>query len=337
VPLLATAQGTGWSILDAGYTPFLVNIPRRFTARNLKREEELLSEAAQWCQQYTSVVSIETPDELLLEVRGSFRLFGGLPLLLSRIESDLNRRGLCAQIAVSPTPESALWIARGACTARTVPPAALRAALSSLPLCTLRWPLDIELRLIRFGVRSIGDLLRLPRSGLARRIGAVRVRELDQATGRAPSLRKAVHTQERYSRRAVLDFEIAADQLGELVPIENASMEGRTMIQWDKDDLESLGLLKVDVLALGIMTAIRKTLDLHNHWHGTTLTFATIPAEDPETYQMIQKADTVGVFQIESRAQMSMLPRLTARIIRSCSMLTIYSASSVLRTHPPSA
>lgn len=114
----------------------------------------------------------------------------------------------------------------------------------------------------------------------------------------------------RHLSQHVGGFVIAADLLEALVPIENASMADRTVIQWDKDDLESLGLLKVDVLALGIMTAIRKTLDLHNRWRGTQLTFATIPPEDPETYRMIQKADTIGVFQIESRAQMSMLPRL---------------------------
>src|SRR5690606_17076551 len=83
-----------------------------------------------------------------------------------------------------------------------------------------------------------------------------------------------------------------------------AAMPERTVIQWDKDDLETLGLLKVDVLALGMLTAIRKSLDLLG------LTMEQVPREDPAVYAMIQKADTVGVFQIESRAQMSMLPRL---------------------------
>ncbi|HEY6641072.1 PHP domain-containing protein, partial [Povalibacter sp.] len=114
----------------------------------------------------------------------------------------------------------------------------------------------------------------------------------------------------RHLSQHVGGFVIAADLLESLVPIENASMEDRTVIQWDKDDLESLGLLKVDVLALGILTATRKTLDFYNTRRGTHLTFATIPAEDPATYKMIQQADTIGVFQIESRAQMSMLPRL---------------------------
>ncbi len=114
----------------------------------------------------------------------------------------------------------------------------------------------------------------------------------------------------RHLSQHVGGFVLAAERLDRLVPIENASMPDRTVIQWDKDDLESLGLLKVDVLALGIMTAMRKTLDLHNRWYGTHLTLDSIPPEDPATYAMIQQADTVGVFQIESRAQMSMLPRL---------------------------
>lgn len=114
----------------------------------------------------------------------------------------------------------------------------------------------------------------------------------------------------RHLSQHVGGFVLAAERLDRLVPIENASMPDRTVIQWDKDDLESLGLLKVDVLALGIMTAMRKTMDLHNGWYETHLTLDSVPAEDPATYAMIQQADTVGVFQIESRAQMSMLPRL---------------------------
>jgi error-prone DNA polymerase len=99
-------------------------------------------------------------------------------------------------------------------------------------------------------------------------------------------------------------------KLSELVPIENATMPGRTVVQWDKNDLDALGILKVDCLALGMLSAIRKSLDLIRNHEGRDLTLATIPAEDKGVYRMIQKADTIGVFQIESRAQMSMLPRL---------------------------
>jgi error-prone DNA polymerase len=98
--------------------------------------------------------------------------------------------------------------------------------------------------------------------------------------------------------------------LSEMVPIENASMPGRTVIQWDKDDLDALGILKVDCLALGMLSAIRRSLHLIEEHTGQRLNLATVPAEDPAIYEMIQRADTTGVFQIESRAQMSMLPRL---------------------------
>jgi error-prone DNA polymerase len=99
-------------------------------------------------------------------------------------------------------------------------------------------------------------------------------------------------------------------RLSELVPIENASMPDRTVLQWDKNDLDALGILKVDCLALGMLTAIRKCLDLIRQHESRDLSLATIPAEDRGVYRMIQQADTIGVFQIESRAQMSMLPRL---------------------------
>jgi error-prone DNA polymerase len=108
-------------------------------------------------------------------------------------------------------------------------------------------------------------------------------------------------------------FVISEHPLWTLVPVENARMAERTVIQWDKDDLDTLGLMKVDCLALGMLTAIRKTLTLLEQSGRRRLTLATIPAEDPATYAMISRADTLGVFQIESRAQMAMLPRLKPR------------------------
>ncbi len=104
-------------------------------------------------------------------------------------------------------------------------------------------------------------------------------------------------------------FVLTNGSLSRIVPIENAAMEDRTVIQWDKDDLDLMGLLKVDVLALGMLTALHKSLDLIGLRKGHVFEMQDIPPEDPETYDMICKADTVGVFQIESRAQMSMLPR----------------------------
>ena len=116
----------------------------------------------------------------------------------------------------------------------------------------------------------------------------------------------------RHLSQHVGGFVISAKPLYQLVPVENAAMPDRTIIQWDKDDLESLALLKVDVLALGMLTAIRKMFTLIWQHYGKQLSIADISRlkDDPAVYQMIQQADTVGVFQIESRAQMSMLPRL---------------------------
>jgi error-prone DNA polymerase len=106
---------------------------------------------------------------------------------------------------------------------------------------------------------------------------------------------------------------ISRGPLSSLVPIENAAMEDRTVIQWDKDDLESLGLMKVDLLALGMLTCIHKAFDLIAAQTGTQYTLADIPQDDQATYDMLCRADTIGVFQVESRAQMSMLPRLKPR------------------------
>jgi len=117
----------------------------------------------------------------------------------------------------------------------------------------------------------------------------------------------------RHLSQHVGGFVISDGPLEELVPVENAAMEGRTVIQWEKDDLEELGLLKVDVLGLGMLTAIRRCFDLVCDFDGRELDLAGVPAEDPAVYDMISAADTMGVFQIESRAQMAMLPRLRPR------------------------
>ena len=114
----------------------------------------------------------------------------------------------------------------------------------------------------------------------------------------------------RHLSQHVGGFVISRGPLSNMVPIENASMPERTVIQWDKDDIEALGLLKVDILALGMLSAIRKTLALVHRDYPQLCRIQDIPKEDRATYQMLQRADSIGVFQIESRAQMSMLPRL---------------------------
>ncbi len=117
----------------------------------------------------------------------------------------------------------------------------------------------------------------------------------------------------RHLSQHVGGFVITRDRLDRNIPVMNTAMPGRTMVEWDKDDLESLGILKIDVLALGMLTCLRKAFDLLAAHYGEVRTLATLPREDQRTYAMIQRADTIGVFQIESRAQMSMLPRLKPR------------------------
>jgi error-prone DNA polymerase len=117
----------------------------------------------------------------------------------------------------------------------------------------------------------------------------------------------------RHLSQHVGGFVISEGVLEELVPIENASMPERTVVQWDKDDLNDLGLLKVDVLGLGMLSALRRAFNLVNGFRGTQYTLGGLPEGDARVYEMISRADTIGVFQIESRAQMSMLPRLRPR------------------------
>jgi error-prone DNA polymerase len=133
-----------------------------------------------------------------------------------------------------------------------------------------------------------------------------------QAQRRAELARELVGFPRHLSQH-VGGFVISHHPLSELVPVENAAMADRTVIQWDKDDLEALGLLKVDCLALGMLSAIRRTLGLIGEFTGQPMAMADVPAEDPATYDMIGRGETTGVFQVESRAQMSMLPRLKPR------------------------
>jgi error-prone DNA polymerase len=118
----------------------------------------------------------------------------------------------------------------------------------------------------------------------------------------------------RHLSQHVGGFVLTEGPLSRLVPVENASMQDRSIIQWEKDDLEAVGLMKVDVLALGMLSALRRGLALRNAWRGSCWQLQDIPREDAQVYDMICTADTVGVFQIESRAQMSMLPRLRPRV-----------------------
>ncbi|MBF0394777.1 MAG: error-prone DNA polymerase, partial [Alphaproteobacteria bacterium] len=181
----------------------------------------------------------------------------------------------------------------------------------------------------RSAMRDVGKALGLPEDVLAALSGSMwgssnepmreaRAREagLDPSDPRLAltlTLAEELKGFPRHLSQHVGGFVLTRGPLSEIVPIENAAMADRTVIQWDKDDLDTLGILKIDVLALGMLSCVRKAFELVTAHHGRDLTLAGVPAEDPAVYDMLCKADSVGVFQVESRAQMTMLPRLRPR------------------------
>ena len=135
----------------------------------------------------------------------------------------------------------------------------------------------------------------------------------DPATGHIIARSNEIMGFPRHLSQHVGGFVITRDRLDEVVPIVKTAMEERKMVEWDKDDLDAIGILKVDILALGMLSCLRRAFHLLRDHYGRNLTLATLPKEEPEVYDMICRADTIGVFQIESRAQMTMLPRLRPR------------------------
>ena len=181
----------------------------------------------------------------------------------------------------------------------------------------------------RMAIREVGKAMGLSEdvtSALARTVWGGMGREINEKhaaeTGmnlNDPHLRRVLKLTEqmigmpRHLSQHVGGFILTEGALTETVPIGNGAMPDRSFIEWDKDDIEALGILKVDVLALGMLTCIKKCLDLLETHHDRALTLASVPREDPETYAMLRKGDSLGVFQVESRAQMNMLPRLRPR------------------------
>ncbi len=181
----------------------------------------------------------------------------------------------------------------------------------------------------RMAIREVGKAMGLSEdvtSALARTVWGGWGREIGEAhvaeTGmdvtdphllRVLKLTEQMIGMPRHLSQHVGGFILTEGALSETVPIGNGAMPDRSFIEWDKDDIEALGILKVDVLALGMLTCIRKCLDLLEIHHERRLELATVPREDPETYAMLRKGDSLGVFQVESRAQMNMLPRLRPR------------------------
>jgi protein ImuB len=181
------------------------------------QEERRLQVLARWGTGYTPFVSVEPPDTLLLEVRGSLRLFGGAEALLGRVLDDLAARGHAALHALAPTPRAALWLARAAPGTRLDSPARLAGALAALPVTAAGWDERTYEQLARLGVRTLGELRRLPRDGLARRFAPALLAELDEAFGLRPGPRRRHVSPERFQERVELTCELES-----LAPMEPA-------------------------------------------------------------------------------------------------------------------
>jgi protein ImuB len=180
----------------------------RLEERNEIREQQVLELLATWLEQFSSFVSIAGSDVLLLEIAGSLRLFGGLKSLRRQIATGLEAQGFEASLAIAPTPLAATWLARGGQRACVREPANIMAALRGLPLSCLDWPPTVLESLAGMGVTDVGDCLRLPREGFARRFGVKRLLELDRALGHVPDPRNSWRAPERFCA----DFEMTEEQ-----------------------------------------------------------------------------------------------------------------------------
>ncbi len=180
----------------------------RVEERNPIREARVLRELAEWTGKFTSLTSIDPPCLLLIEIAGSLTLFGGLKALRQRIVRGLDSQGFSAGISIAPTPLAATWLARAGQRACVQDPRNLVGKLAPLPVHCLEWPETLATLLNGMGVTTIGELLRLPRAGLAKRFGAMRLLELDRALGRVPDPRVSYRSPEHF----IADYDLNEEQ-----------------------------------------------------------------------------------------------------------------------------
>ncbi len=176
----------------------------RVRPRDETAERQALTRIAAWAGQFTSMVSLVLPEGLVLEVGGSLALFGGLESLRARLRRGIEALGYTARLAVAPTPLAATWLARAGTETPITDVHELRSCLASLPIAALAFDAETQETLAELGLRRIGDCLRLPRDGLARRFGPVLLRDLDRALGKAPDARAAHVAPLRFSGRLLL-------------------------------------------------------------------------------------------------------------------------------------
>ena len=205
---LATGMGTNAAL---ALIPGLALHERRPAA-----EAVLLDRLARWALQFTPVVSVEPPDALLAEVRGSLELFGGAAALCRRAEASLRACGLQTAVALAPTPRGALWLARAGVKIAATRADAMPGLAARLPLRCLRWPVKVTDALAGLGIRTVAEILRLPRDGFARRFGVALLDELDQGLGRRREPRRRYVVPERFDEQ--LELPVAAGDTAGLEP-----------------------------------------------------------------------------------------------------------------------
>jgi protein ImuB len=208
--LLASAKAESVGIMPGqSANAALALLPTlRVEERSEIAEQQTLENLSCWLEQFTSVVCFAGPDVLLVEIAGSLRLYGGLLSLRQQIAAGLEQQGFSASLAIAPTPLAATWLARGGRRACIREPANIAAALRTSSLACLDWPNTVCESLAGMGIRNVGDCLRLPREGFARRFGPQRLIELDRALGRLPDPRTGWRTPERFCA----DYEMTEEQ-----------------------------------------------------------------------------------------------------------------------------
>lgn len=208
--LLASAKAESAGIMPGqSANAALALLPTlRVEERSELAEQQALESLACWLEQFTSVICFAGPDVLLVEIAGSLRLYGGLLSLRQQIAAGLEQQGFSASLAIAPTPLAATWLAKSGCRACIQEPANISAALRTLSLACVGWPKTVCESLSGMGIRNIGDCLRLPREGFARRFGPQRLIELDRALGRLPDPRTSWRAAERFCA----DYEMTEEQ-----------------------------------------------------------------------------------------------------------------------------
>ncbi len=180
-------------------------------ARDTVIEKTMLEKLANWAGKFTPRVSVEPPDGVLLEIKASLRLFGGVQALIEKVQSELRIQSYIVQLAVAPTVQAALWFAQSPHShSRTITATSmseLRTAVTALPVSQLRWPVDNVQLLHAMGVITVGDCLRLPREGFARRLGPELLADLDRALGHLPQVRRQFVARQRFKTQYDFEYE----------------------------------------------------------------------------------------------------------------------------------